>query len=30
MKGDGSDCYRVGREGAGDGYEPDDDGYDPY
>lgn len=29
MKGDGSDCYRVGREGTRDGYEPDD-GYDPY
>ncbi|MFH9761451.1 DUF4153 domain-containing protein [Streptomyces anulatus] len=30
VKGDGSDCYRVGTEGTRDGYEPDDDGYDPY
>ncbi|MFH9294742.1 DUF4153 domain-containing protein [Streptomyces sp. NPDC017520] len=30
VRGDTSDCYRLGREGTRDGYEPDDDGYDPY
>ncbi|MEV6474395.1 DUF4173 domain-containing protein [Streptomyces sp. NPDC051657] len=30
VKGDARDCYSVGREGTRDGYEPDDDGYDPY
>jgi hypothetical protein len=30
VKGDGRDCYSVGRGGPRDGYEPDDDGYDPY
>lgn len=30
VKGDGRDCYSVGRGGSRDGYEPDDDGYDPY
>ncbi|WP_069743317.1 DUF4153 domain-containing protein [Streptomyces sp. EN23] len=28
--GDGRDCYRLGTDGVRDGYEPDDDGYDPY
>ncbi|MFE2978469.1 DUF4153 domain-containing protein [Streptomyces sp. NPDC059258] len=28
--GDGRACYGVGRDGSRDGYEPDDDGYDPY
>ncbi|MFJ6237104.1 DUF4153 domain-containing protein [Streptomyces griseus] len=30
VKGDARDCYGAGREGTRDGYEPDDDGYDPY
>ncbi|MEG9546793.1 MULTISPECIES: DUF4153 domain-containing protein [Streptomyces griseus group] len=30
VEGDGRDCYRAGRSGTRDGYQPDDDGYDPY
>lgn len=30
VRGDGRDCYRLGTDGFRDGYEPDDDGYDPY
>ncbi|MGW6583943.1 DUF4153 domain-containing protein [Streptomyces globisporus] len=30
VQGDGRDCYRLGTDGVRDGYEPDDDGYDPY
>ncbi|MFE6700947.1 DUF4153 domain-containing protein [Streptomyces sp. NPDC057718] len=30
VRGDGRACYGVGRDGSRDGYEPDDDGYDPY
>ncbi|MFD4021543.1 DUF4153 domain-containing protein [Streptomyces sindenensis] len=30
VQGDGRDCYRLGTNGVRDGYEPDDDGYDPY
>ncbi|MFF9922001.1 DUF4153 domain-containing protein [Streptomyces globisporus] len=30
VRGDGRDCYRLGTDGVRDGYEPDDDGYDPY
>ncbi|MFI1227256.1 MULTISPECIES: DUF4153 domain-containing protein [unclassified Streptomyces] len=30
VTGDGRECYGLGRDGRRDGYEPDDDGYDPY
>ncbi|MDQ0987505.1 DUF4153 domain-containing protein [Streptomyces sp. V2I9] len=30
VRGDGRDCYRLGRDGTRDGFEPHGDGYDPY
>lgn len=30
VRGDGRDCYRLGRDGTREGREPESDGYDPY